>query len=293
MRFRITGVLALGGQSIVYSAYDEEKGERVAVKMERPGPLESRGRRLEKEAEVLAAVHSRHVVGFRGAGFDPDCGQFVLVEELLRGTSLSTLLDGGDRPGPGVALEMIRQIASGLEALHKAGFIMRDLSPDQVVIHPAASVKCVLVDLGLTRRMALDTGLTAPGAVAGTPGFVAPELLTDVPASTASDTYSLAALAYLLLTGESPFPDLAPETVLALQAAGEAPEPELSHDLPAESQQQVRELFQRSLSADPACRPQSPADFSRQLEAAYRPRTGLTLLDRLLGRKPATEEPDS
>lgn len=293
MRYRITGVLALGGQSVVYSALDEKRGERVAVKLERPGPLESRGQRLEKEAEVLAAVNSRNVVGFRGAGFDPDLGQFVLVEELLGGTSLSTLLDGGDRPGPEVALEMIRQIANGLEALHKAGFIMRDLSPDQVLIHPAAPVKCVLVDLGLTRRMVQDTGRTAPGAVAGTPGFVAPELLTDIPASPASDTYSLAALAFLLLTGDSPFPDLAPETVLALQAAGEAPEPELSNDLPAESQQQVTELFQRSLSADPACRPGSPLVFSAQLRAAYRAKSGLTLLDRLLGRKPTSEEPDS
>lgn len=285
-RYRVTGVVALGGQSVVYTAQDLERGDKVAVKIERGGSLESAGRRLEKEAEVLSRVRCKQVVGFRGAGWDPHAGRFVLAEELIPGTDLSTLLSSGDLPTAPVALRIINQVARGLEALHRAGFIMRDLTPGQVMVHTTpTTVSVVLVDLGLTRRLHDDTGLTEPSALAGTPGFIAPELIHSTPVTPAADVYSLAVVAWLVLTGTSPFPDSGDEAVLTLQMAGDLPELEPEKNIPAGNLSALRRVLCRSLSPDPENRPGTPREFARLLERAGRAPGLLAWLKAMPGRR--------
>ena len=255
---------------MVYSGEDLRTGEKVAVKIARTRGLDGKGgERLELEARVLAAVHSRFVARFKASGHDSQMGCFCLVEELVPGVSLAMLMDRTEQLTLEEILGILEQVAEGLEALHRTGHIMRDLTPGQVMVDGSGrQVRAKLIDLGLSRSLSEPSDLTDPFHVAGTPGYTAPELATGKPIGPSADTYSLAALAYEMLGGAPPFPAVAPEAILALQ---------LSNSLsPLPGGRMVREgrlgraervLFD-ALQAEPEARPGKPRRFVADLQAA-------------------------
>lgn len=269
-RYFITGILASGGQAVVYSGEDLRTAEKVAVKVARTRGLDGKGgERLELEAKVLAAVRSRFVARFKAAGHDPQMGCFCLVEELVPGVSLAMLMDRTEQLTLEEILGILEQVAEGLEALHRTGHIMRDLTPGQVMVDGSGGhVRAKLIDLGLSRSLSEPSDLTDPFHMAGTPGYTAPELATAKPIGPSADTYSLAALAYEMLGGAPPFPTVAPEAILALQ---------LSNSFsPLQGGRMVREgrlgrvervLF-GALQAEPEARPGKPGRFVADLQAA-------------------------
>ena len=262
-KYRLVALLASGGQSSVYSAHGPG-GERLAVKIALPRAVDSAsGTRMEREAAILARLRSPRFARHVDSGYDPDTGIFCLVQELLPGVSLDLVLRREEWLGIEGVVQVVDQVAQGLEELHALDWIMRDLAPSQVMVHGVpGGIRAWLIDLGLVRRGDGGTDLTDPAAAAGTPGYTAPELTSGRPPSVRSDVYSLGALTYALLSGDHPFAGGSPEGTIALQLLGEFPtisaaETRLGRDrLPG-----IERLLERTLSPDEDLRPATPREF--------------------------------
>ncbi|MFT7077517.1 MAG: serine/threonine protein kinase, partial [Planctomycetota bacterium] len=138
--YEILSPLGAGGMGEVYRARDTRLGRQVAIKV-LPVDLaedEERHRRFEREARVLASLNDTNVAGIHGVG--EDSGVYFLALELVDGEDLATRLMRG-HIHLDEALDLCRQLASGLEAAHEAGVVHRDLKPSNVRITSAGTVK--------------------------------------------------------------------------------------------------------------------------------------------------------
>ena len=172
-RYEVTGTLGEGGMGIVYAARDPRLNRAVALKMIRaaisdPGAAD----RLRREARAAASVNHPNICQLYD--IDDDAGQLYIAMEFLDGESLASRLSRGPVPlDESVAIALAT--LSALEALHIAGVMHRDLKPSNIFLTP----HCVkLLDFGLARGAGSDsveTQLTMPGTIMGTPQYLCPE----------------------------------------------------------------------------------------------------------------------
>jgi serine/threonine protein kinase len=209
-------------------------GQGVALKLlprafaDDPGRI----RRFEIEAAAAARVDHPNVVRLLAVGVDG--GHRFLVTELLVGSTLRAHL----ARGPLAAREVVRlalELARGLEALHAAGVIHRDLKPENLFVVEGG--RLAILDLGIARVDGLGGGTltdagTAPGAILGTAGYMAPEQVRGLNADARSDVFALGAILHELATGQRAFPgDTAIDRASAI--VRDTPPPILRTDLPA------------------------------------------------------------
>jgi serine/threonine-protein kinase len=201
-RYRIDALIGAGGMATVYRSLDTRLGREVAVKVLLPNLAadETIARRFGHEARSLAAVNHPAIVSVFDVGVDEDEPFFVM--ELVEGESLGDLIAREGPLSPALAVPMLLRVADGLSALHAAGFVHRDVKPENILLGPSGAK---LADFGLARS-GRSTAMTAPGTTVGTLGYLAPELLRGGPATEASDVYALGAVAYLALTDQLPHP---------------------------------------------------------------------------------------
>ena len=211
-RYRITNKLGEGGMGVVYAAQDDRLNRRVALKMIRKGAADERAReRLWREARVAASVNHPNVCQLYEVG--EDNGELFLAMELLEGESLAVKLTAGPLAcAEGVQITLA--ILAALEALHRRGIVHRDLKPSNVFL-TTHGVK--LLDFGLARAdptggAATETGLTLPGAVMGTPNYMAPEQVLGQVVDARTDLFAAADVLFEMLCGKPPF---ARETVVS------------------------------------------------------------------------------
>ncbi len=222
-RYEARRHLGDGGMGIVYKAHDPQLGRDVAIKVPCfKGPAAQQDlaqARFRREARAAAAVRHPHVCPIYDVG-DLD-GVPYAVMAFIEGTSLAELA-AADPIEPRRAAEIVRQVAEGLAAVHAHGIVHRDLKPANVLLDAAG--QALLADFGLARW---DDGnqLTAEGALAGTPAYMAPEQasLASGEIGPWTDIYSLGVVLYELLTGRPPFRGN-PVTVV-YQVAQEVPPP--------------------------------------------------------------------
>ena len=263
----------MGGQAEIFIAKDAHTAQRVAVKLARTDSPDKQGdQRLQAEARILQEVKAPSVVKLLDAGFDEDLGCYCLVEELVPGVALARVLDRGEAVEPAAALCILEQVAQGLEALHKTGYIMRDLTPSQVIVEQDANgPTATLIDLGLARSMRDETGLTEPHLMAGTPGFTAPEMARGETPTTAADTYSLGVLTYWMLTGVSPFAAPTREASVALQLTGAFVPLPRSVEVSGGRLTQTDNLLRSAMAGEPSQRPETPAEFVEAFRLCLQP----------------------
>ena len=198
-----------GGMAVVFSARDETLGRMVALKVLSPALAhdEEFRRRFLRESRSVAAVEESHIVPVYAAG-ESD-GVLYIATRFVPGGDLGSLLRREGQPfAPDRAVSLISQIASALDAAHQAGLVHRDVKPGNVLIDstPGRPEHAYLADFGLSKATSSATGLTASGAFLGTPDYCAPEQITGKPpVSARSDQYSLACVAFCLLTGSVPY----------------------------------------------------------------------------------------
>jgi serine/threonine protein kinase len=195
-RFRIDGVLGVGGTGTVFRALDLEREEVVALKaIPHDATLRQRARR---EASVAGKLRHPNVVRLRSVHED---GQYVYIaSDIVEGVDLAGALRQGQL-GDAALLRVAAAVCSGLAHAHEHGVVHRDVKPANVLLTPLGHAK--LADFGLVRRHA-EPGLTG-AKVAGTPTFMAPELFDGSPASPRSDIYAVGVMFYYLLSARLPF----------------------------------------------------------------------------------------
>lgn len=181
-RLVIRAQLGAGAMGSVFAAYDPRLDRQVAVKLLRPGSAGT-NQRLLAEARALGRLAHPNVVTV----FDADevDGAVHVVMELAPGVTLRAWL--AERRGWRELVTVLGQVADGLAAAHRAGLVHRDVKPDNVVIGPD---RARLVDFGLAEPSAPEGDARGPTATAGTPRYMAPEVLRGAPADAASDQWS-------------------------------------------------------------------------------------------------------
>lgn len=189
--FLIEGILGEGRASVVYQAFDPEVRRKVALKVLRPEVAARPGmtQSFLEEARALAGVRDPYLVVLHSYGRDP---QPHITMEFLEGRTVADALSEGPFE-PQKALKIIRDIASGLDALHKAGIIHRDIKPANILLRKAK---------GAEEPILLDLGLSGEGNTkAGTPGYIAPEIIQGAPPDPATDMFSLGVLLRVMAVG--------------------------------------------------------------------------------------------
>lgn len=271
-RYEIVGPLGAGGMGQIYRARRVALGDDVAIKMllSADADVEARERFL-RESRASAQLRHPHIVSI--LDFDRDeQGRPFLVMELLSGPSLREELDVGGALGPARAAEVLTVVGSAVQLAHDRGLTHRDLKPANIVAHRYESGDRVykVIDFGLVSLAAAAdaTRLTLPYTFLGTIAYSAPEQLAGEAVGPAADQYSLAVVAYEMLTGKRPFD--APEPLQLAQqvmAGAAAPPSTVRATLPGG----VDAVLGRALARTPSERWPSVAAFVTALVAALEP----------------------
>jgi serine/threonine-protein kinase len=203
-RYRIQRLLGKGGMGAVYLADDEVLSELVALKVISSAfatDEQAMIARFRREAAAARKVSSPAVIRIHDLG-EARPGLLYLSMEYFAGRTLAEVIAQRGIVPLDDARDILKQIATGLEAAHGAGVIHRDLKPSNVLVGERGAVK--LIDFGLATT-AMGEGLTATGTMLGTPHYLAPEQVRGKAVDARSDIYALGAVAYHLVCGRPPF----------------------------------------------------------------------------------------
>jgi hypothetical protein len=271
--YEIAAKIGAGGMGVVYRAKDTRLGRDVAIKV-LPEALQGdpdRLRRFTEEAKTTGALNHPNVVAVLDVGEHQ--GAPFLVAELLEGQPLRAKL--GAPLSARKAAEWGANIAQGLAAAHEKGIVHRDLKPENVFVTRDGRVK--ILDFGIAKLVSPPSGNdstlgegTAPGAIVGTPGYMAPEQARGNPADQRSDLFALGAILHEMLAGPRAFRGASPLEVAYAVIHSEPA------DLPADVPPSFDRLVRRLLAKDPAQRFQSARDLAFHLEAIAQPTTSTT-----------------
>jgi serine/threonine protein kinase len=265
-RYRIAGLLGVGGMGMVYRAEDEELGLPVAVKVLRPDLAEDRRRltRFKQELVLARRVSHPNVVRTHDLGSDGDL--VFLTMDFVAGRSLGELLAAEGRLPVERAVAIARQLAAALAAAHEAGVVHRDLKPGNVLIDEAG--RAAISDFGIARALG-SAGPTIPGSVVGTLDYMAPEQALGGEVDGRADLYALGILLYEMLTGDLPFAGGSSMEMLAQRLTGAPRDLRASRaEVPPHLASVVRRLLQR----EPARRHQSARELLADLDGPGRAR---------------------
>lgn len=267
---RIEGVVAEGGMGVVYVARDEATGRRFAMKVLRERFAGDAGLTSRFRREIAYAMRVSHpnVAGAIAQGTLAD-GRPYYTMDLYDGRTLGALVrDEGAMP-VGRALALADQVLAGLEALHEARIVHRDVQPDNVIVVGEGDGRehVRLLDLGFAHEPGADTGdgvtPDSPGSLVGTLLFLSPEQATRARAITArTDLFAAALLLYFTLTAKLPFrgrDDL--EVVVSIVRAAPVPLRRERRDAPRE----LDALLARALAKHPDARFASAAEMRAAL----------------------------
>jgi serine/threonine protein kinase len=270
-RYRSPKRIALGGMGEVYRATDAVLGRAVAVKLlaGRYARDESVRGRFTREALAAARLSGEpNIVTVFDVGEHAE--RPFIVMEYLGGGSLEERIREGGAQEVGQALEWLEQAATALDAAHRHGVVHRDVKPANLMLDRNGAVH--VADFGIASAAGTDS-LTMTGTVLGTAGYLSPEQAQGERATPASDRYSLAVVAFELLSGRRPFES---ESITAEATAHvNAPVPsiaELCEGLPAE----LDAVFRRALAKDPARRFETASEFVSALRVALSEAAGAT-----------------
>lgn len=255
-RYLLDREIGQGAHGQVFAAVDTATGARVAVKVLNPS-LEGDQQyveRLKREARSLAALGGTSVVKIFDFGQDDDHSVYMVME-LLQGQTLLEHIEELElfesRMSPYAALCAVEPIVRALDVAHKRGIIHRDVKPSNIfLVDPGEGGGSRLMDFGLA-KVEDHLALTRAGIVAGSPNYMAPEMLRNEAFDHRIDVYSLAAVLFRAMAGQPLFLGENPTQVL-IKVIRE-PRPRLTRlrpDLPPAVDRWVDE----ALSIDPSYR---------------------------------------
>ncbi|MET9680850.1 Stk1 family PASTA domain-containing Ser/Thr kinase [Streptomyces coeruleorubidus] len=220
-RYRIDARIAVGGMATVYRAVDTRLDRVLALKVMHPS-LAVDGSFVERfirEAKSVARLAHPNVVQVFDQGTD---GSYVyLAMEYIAGCTLRDVLRERGALQPRAALDILEPVLAALGAAHRAGFVHRDMKPENVLIGDDGRVK--VADFGLVR--AVDTVTNTTGTVLGTVSYLAPEQIESGTADTRVDVYACGVMLYEMLTGDKPHDADSPAVILYKHLHEDVPPP--------------------------------------------------------------------
>jgi hypothetical protein len=262
-RYRVVRHIANGGMASVWEAHDELLARRVAVKVlaSHLGEDDRARRRFAREARTAAGLSSHpNVVTIYDVG-EHD-GKSFIVMELVSGGTVADRLRAGEQIPHRVALRWLTDAGSALDAAHEAGIVHRDVKPANMLLDERG--RLALADFGIA-RLGLEDQITQTGQVLGTAAYISPEQAMGEPATAASDRYSLAVVAFELLTGSKPF---TAENFAAQARAHVEDEPPRASDLDVDVPAAADGVLARGMAKEPADRWKSAGAMVRALDDA-------------------------
>jgi serine/threonine protein kinase len=246
-----------GTMSSFYKAKDKSTGNVVGLKILDPkklDPIEGRYKGLGKppEGEIGSQITGPHVVKTLEWGTTTDGRQFI-VQEFVEGTMLHALISAKKPLQAAKRIDLVRQAATAIAAVHKAGFVHRDICPRNFILRPDG--RLVLIDFGLT--VPDKPVFLQPGNRIGTPNYMAPEVVRRRQADKRLDVFSFGVTAYEICTLDLPWP------------GGKSGNAALTHDSPPtplrdrwpEAPEPLAKAIEACLEADPGRRPESMDKF--------------------------------
>ncbi|MGC2583053.1 MAG: protein kinase [Acidobacteriaceae bacterium] len=209
-RFVIVRLIAKGGMGEVYEAEDSFlQGVHIALKTILPRFADEPALKQRFEREVLLARKVTHPnlcpIYEIFHSEQPPPAFFFLTMKLLPGKTLAWRLRQPNAISVKEGMEILRQMAAGLAAIHDQGIVHRDIKPNNIMLEGSGEqVRLWITDFGLARAHESETSLQGRNAVAGTPGYIAHELYAGKPPSQASDLYAFGVVLHEVFTGQKP-----------------------------------------------------------------------------------------
>jgi eukaryotic-like serine/threonine-protein kinase len=274
-QYRIIDLLGRGGMGRVFKAEHVAMGRTVAVKVLAPQHTrteKARGLFMREVRATGTLMHPNIVTAHDANEVD---GRHYLVMEYIDGPNLDQLVRERGTLPVGLACDIIRQVASGLQYAYEKGMVHRDIKPSNILLQRSGTslssgyvVK--IVDFGLARLVdgtekedAEGTAQTAKNVVVGTPDYLSPEQARNLSmVDTRSDLYSLGCTFYFLLTGKVPFPG---GTSLEKLTRHTREEPVAVEQLRPDIPQEVASIVRCLMAKHPAHRYQTPAELVLEL----------------------------
>jgi len=201
-RYRIEREVGRGAMARVYLAIQAGSGRQVAVKLLPPETATTvNAERFLREIAVTRTLEHPNILQLIDSGVDD--GLYWYVMPFLSGETIRETIQARGLMAVGDAFRILDQVGSGLAYAHVKGIIHRDLKPENIMVSEG---QALIVDFGLARALDEQSNLTGTGMPLGTPAYMSPEQISGAAdADARSDLYSLACVAYEMLTGRPPF----------------------------------------------------------------------------------------
>jgi tRNA A-37 threonylcarbamoyl transferase component Bud32 len=265
-RYRIERELGRGAMGVVYCARDTAIGRTVAIKTIRLTDLASPAEqarlrdRLFREAQSAGILSHPNIVTIYDVA--EENGIAYVAMEYVNGQTLDRIV-ATSSPGGAFVLEVLGQTAAALDYAHKRGIVHRDIKPANIIVDEGPLAK--ISDFGVAKIQSQE--MTQAGLMVGTPNYMSPEQIRGMRVDGKSDQFSLAVIAYQLMTGEKPF---AADSIaaLAFKIVNEQPPP--AQQLNPTLDWPVDTVLRRGLAKQPEDRYPSCSDFVFALENACR-----------------------
>src|SRR5688572_2869561 len=264
-RYEVHKLLGRGGMGMIYKAHDRVVDEVVALKTLRPHiALEAdMVRRFRAEIKMARKIRHRNVCAIHDYG--EDRGLLYISMEYVEGVDLKQVLKQSGALPPERGYEVAIQIAEGLQAVHDAGIIHRDLKTPNIMSDGAGMAR--LMDFGVAKRVG-EGAATVTGQIIGTPEYMSPEQAQGHKVDTRSDIYALGIVLYEIFTGQVPFRGETPISTILKHLNDPPPlEGPQASGIPAS----LKPVLRRCLAKDPADRYATARDVGDALREARHP----------------------
>ncbi len=265
-RYRIIGELGRGAMGVVYHAIDPSIGRSVAIKTIRIRDINDTQQRaklrerLFREARSAGVLSHPNIVTIYDMDETDDLAYIAMA--YVNGPTLEKILASDAALSGANMLRILRQTALGLDYAHGRGIVHRDIKPANIMTDEDGAVK--ITDFGIA-KITTVTSMTETRTVVGTPNYMSPEQVQGLAVDGRSDQFSLAVIAYEILTGERPFQGEHLSTVVYKIVAEQPPE---AHRINGTLTPQIHEVLRRGLSKKPEDRYPSCSNFVGALEMA-------------------------
>src|SRR6201997_747263 len=258
--------LGRGAMGVTYKALDVDLRCPVTLKVISERYLGDESARLRFLREARAAASVRHSNVASVFHLCRTGSSYFYAMEFVQGETLENFIKHSGRLELTLALEITKQIAAGLAAVHKAKLVHRDIKPSNIIVslEEGGGLTAKIIDLGLAKglgEVTPESAISASGGFAGTPEFASPEQFAGIGIDIRSDLYSLGVTLWEMLTGTAPFRGTPSEVMYQHQRAP-LPLKQLE-SLP----QPVVVLLEVLLEKDPTQRFQSPAELLKAIPA--------------------------